>query len=182
MDGKQTKLRDFAQECGVTERAIQKHLKNLEDELKGHFERRGPNGTWLDETAMTLIRSHMVTPPPPVLSDGNLVRENEELRMALLQLQARHIELQEKMIDQSELLLEAKHNQALLQAATQREEALSAEVELERGRAEEAVAEAQKERERADRAELEKAAVVSALETEKNRKLTFMERLKGRKE
>ena len=181
MDGKQLKLCDFARECGVTERAIQKHLKKLEGELEGHFERRGANGTWLDETAMSIIRGRMVAPPPPIVSDGNLVRENEELRAALLQMQSRYIELQEKMLSQSELLLEAQQNKVLLQAATKREETLNAEVDAERERAERALEEARTAQERADRVAHELEETLAAFEAEKSRKLTLMERIKGRK-
>lgn len=182
MDGRQVKLNDFARECGVTERAIQKHLKNLADELQGHYERRGPNGTWLDETAMGIIRSRMVTPPPPIVSDGSLVRENEELRAALMQLQTRHIELQEKMIGQAALLGEAASNKALLEAATERQEALNKELMAEHDRAEKASREAQEAKERAEKAEREATAAAAALEAEKGRKLSFMERLRGKKE
>ena len=41
------KLQDFAKECGVTDRAIQKHLVKYADELNGLYERKGPNGTCL---------------------------------------------------------------------------------------------------------------------------------------
>jgi hypothetical protein len=80
MDGTVVKLSDFANECGVTDRAIQKHLKNMENELSGHFERRGINGTWLDEIAMSEIKKRMITPPAPIISDSTLLRENEELK------------------------------------------------------------------------------------------------------
>lgn len=182
MDGRQVKLSDFARECGVTERAIQKHLKNLEAELQGHFERRGPNGTWLDETATALIRSRMVTPPPPIVSDGNLVRENEELKAALMQLQARHIELQGKMMEQVALLGEAAANKALLEISEKRQDALNEELMAEHDRAEKAAREAQEAIERAVRAERAAAETAAALEAEKGRKLSFMERLRGRKE
>ena len=57
MKGNCIKLSDFARDCGVTDRAVQKHLKKLETELEGHFERRGPQGgTWLDELAQEKIR------------------------------------------------------------------------------------------------------------------------------
>lgn len=73
------KLQDFARECGVTDRAIQKHLKNHEKNLEGHFERRGKNGTWLDQTAQDYIRSLMVQ-QPIVVGDAETHREVEELK------------------------------------------------------------------------------------------------------
>lgn len=74
------KLQDFATECGVTDRAIQKHLKKHESELAGHFERKGPNGTWLDDFAQEYIRSLMVQ-QPVVLHDN--IAEVQELRAKL---------------------------------------------------------------------------------------------------
>ena len=73
------KLQDFARECGVTDRAIQKHLKNHEKNLEGHFERRGKNGTWLDQTAQDYIRSLMVQ-QPIVVGDAETHREVEALK------------------------------------------------------------------------------------------------------
>lgn len=74
------KLQDFAVECGVTDRAIQKHIQKHEEALQGHFERRGPNGTWLDDFAQEYIRALMVRPAPTVISDARLVQENRELQ------------------------------------------------------------------------------------------------------
>lgn len=53
------KLQDFASQCGVTDRQIQRLLKKYESEVVGHFERRGVNGTWLDDEACTVLRSKM---------------------------------------------------------------------------------------------------------------------------
>lgn len=74
------KLQDFARECGVTDRTIQKHVAKHEEALAGHFERKGPNGTWLDEYAQEYIRGLMIQPPPPVLGDAQTARENEDLK------------------------------------------------------------------------------------------------------
>ena len=80
------KLQDFARERGVSERAIQKHLKNNEDVLQGHFERRGKNGTWLDEYAQEYIRARMIQQPVVVLEDktAELEQKNNELQEKLL--------------------------------------------------------------------------------------------------
>lgn len=53
------KLQDFAAGCGVTDRQIQRLIKKYESEIEGHFERKGPNGTWLDEEACQILRSKM---------------------------------------------------------------------------------------------------------------------------
>ena len=91
------KLQDFAVECGVTDRTIQKHLKNHEEALAGHFERRGPNGTWLDNYAQEYIKDLMIRPVPTVVSDARLVQENKELQEANSQ--------QEAIIAEKDLLI-----------------------------------------------------------------------------
>ena len=90
------KLQDFATECGVTDRAIQKHLKKHEAELIGHFERKGPNGTWLDEYAQEYIRGLMIQ-QPIVLQDN--VAEVQELRLRLTEKQDKIENLQDRIID-----------------------------------------------------------------------------------
>lgn len=73
------KLQDFAREKGVTDRAIQKHIQNHAEELAGHFERLGPNGTWLDEYAQEFI-SGLMYQTPTVIMDAQLAREHEDLQ------------------------------------------------------------------------------------------------------
>lgn len=92
------KLKDFATECGKSERQIQKHLKNHEEELEGHFERKGPNGTWLDDYAQDYIRKLLVGPPPTVISDARLVQENLELQETVAS-QAAIIEEKDRLIN-----------------------------------------------------------------------------------
>lgn len=72
------KLQDFARECAVTDRQIQRLLKKYEEELAGHFERKGPNGTWLDEEACEILRGKMKHLPSAVV-DGEVARKNEDL-------------------------------------------------------------------------------------------------------
>lgn len=73
------KLQDFAREKGVTDRAIQKHIQNHAEELAGHFERKGPNGTWLDDYAQEFI-SGLMYETPTVIMDTELVRKHQELQ------------------------------------------------------------------------------------------------------
>ena len=82
------KLNDFAKQMGVTERAIQKHLKKYAVELEGTYERKGPNGTWLSEDACEILRSKMKQVPPPAIFDADprveqLQAEKEELQKQL---------------------------------------------------------------------------------------------------
>ena len=96
------KLQDFARQMGVTDRMIQKHLKTYAAELEGHYERKGPNGTWLDDKAQEIIRSKMRQNPVAVFEEDPRVE----------QLQSRVSEL-EKLLAEKEKLL------ALSQQATQ---------------------------------------------------------------
>lgn len=121
------KIQEFARECGVTDRAILKHIKKYETELSGHIERRGGNGTWIDETAEEIIRSRMIKHPMIVNDAVNfaeenatLMKKNSELLQMVTSLQQRVIDLQE---ENSHMLLDAKDRQLALEAAsTQREE------------------------------------------------------------
>lgn len=110
------KVQDFATKYGVTDRQVQRLLKKYEDEITGHFERKGPNGTWIDETGEKILRSKM-RQAPIVLHDSEvgqklarLEQENEELKNKLI------IAL-EKVQEQQVLLDDDKKSQLMLQAA-----------------------------------------------------------------
>lgn len=139
------KIQDFARECGVTDRAILKHIKKYEAELSGHIERRGANGTWIDETAEEIIRSRMIKHPMIVNDAVNfaeensaLMKKNSELLQMVASLQQRVIDLQE---ENSHMLLEAKDRQLALEAASSQREELRAQLDA----AQEALAGAQAE-------------------------------------
>lgn len=137
------KLQDFAKECGVTDRTIQKHLKNHEEELKGHYQRRGKNGTWLDEEAQAFIRNLMIQQPTVVYEGAAPFQEElEQLRERIRLLEDR-IERKDVLIDQlqqreaakDKLLEDAASKQLQLQqteleAENQRQRADAAEQEL----------------------------------------------------
>lgn len=73
------KLQEFARQQGVTDRAIQKHLKKYSAELDGLFERRGPNGTWLTDEACEILRSKMKT------LQGELYDQSKDLKIKELE-------------------------------------------------------------------------------------------------
>lgn len=142
------KLQDFARECGVTDRTIQKHLKNHEAELTGHYQRRGKNGTWLDEEAQDFIRGLMIQ-QPVVVGDMEQYRENQQLKAekeelleenrrlheAMENLNKKLVAALEREVEQTGQLAEAAAKQLLLEqkeleADTQRKRAEAAEAEL----------------------------------------------------
>ena len=110
------KLQDFARECGVTDRAIQKHLKTYAEELEGLYQRKGPNGTWLTEEACEIIRGKMHQ-QPMVVGDPEIYRMNEDLRQRVNELQEKLILAHEQIQNQQQLLEQSQVNRILLQAA-----------------------------------------------------------------
>lgn len=135
------KLQDFAKECGVTDRTIQKHIKNHEVELTGHYQRRGKNGTWLDEEAQQFIRN-LMKQKPIVVGDAEQLRKIQQLQERIMLLEER-IERKDVLIDQlqqreaekDKLLEDAAAKQLLLQqkeleVETQRQRVNTAEAQV----------------------------------------------------
>lgn len=56
------RLRDFAEIHRISERTVQVHIKNNEAELEGHVDRRGKQGTWLDEFAVEFLLDRIQLP------------------------------------------------------------------------------------------------------------------------
>ena len=118
------KLQDFAKQQGVTDRAIQKHLKKYEQELDGLFVRKGPNGTWLSEEACDIIRSKMKSAPAEVYDDSKdreiarlqkLLAEKED---SLLQKEKYITALEAGSIDKQNRINELEQNQKLIEQKT----------------------------------------------------------------
>lgn len=178
------KLQDFAKECGVTDRAIQKHLVKYADELNGLYERKGPNGTWLSDAACDILRSKMKQ-QPIVVSDGSLARQAEELKAENVQLlkelhnvQTDIIELQRqntKLIAENARisLLEADNEAKAQKLADAEKSAQSANLKLSEA------TKAFEDKEQQLQAEIEQLR--QQLESEKQRPLTLRERFFGRK-
>lgn len=56
------RLRDFAELHRISERTVQVHIKDNWDELEGHVDRRGKQGTWLDEFAVNYLLDRIQLP------------------------------------------------------------------------------------------------------------------------
>ena len=132
------KLQEFAKQNGVTDRAIQRHIKKHEKELQGHVIRKGPNGTWMDEFAQmyvkNLLREHPIVVSEVSEQVSNLEAENKMLLMALNDAKDMVIALKD---EKTELLLQvssmarlevdnevAKQRTAEVVAAAEKEKAL----------------------------------------------------------
>ena len=90
------KLQDFAAECGISDRQVQRLLKKYAEDLEGHYERKGNQGTWLDDEAQEYLRSKMKQ-QPVVVSDNAHLREIERLQAKIEQLEGR-IDLKDMLI------------------------------------------------------------------------------------
>lgn len=116
------KLQDFARQMGVTDRAIQKHLKKYAAELDGLYQRKGPNGTWLTEEACEILRNKM-RQQPMVVGDAEAIREKAELEAEVDRLR-RELEaalkansaLAKWQADNSLLIAGAEQNRLLLES------------------------------------------------------------------
>lgn len=95
------KLQDFAALKGVTDKAIYKHLQKHSAELSGHIEKRGKNGTWLDDFAQEFISGLMISTPPAIIEKHPDQEELERLREQNEKLQDR-LEQKENYIGQLE--------------------------------------------------------------------------------
>lgn len=56
------RLRDFAELNRISERTVQIHIKNNLDFLEEHIERKGKQGTWLDEVAVDFLLNQIQLP------------------------------------------------------------------------------------------------------------------------
>lgn len=101
------KLQDFAISKGVTDKAIYKHLNKHKVELDGHYEKRGRNGTWLDEFACDFISNLMIN-SPIVLGDSQQQQEIDQLKR-------KNDELTDKLIKAQEIMLSMKDEMVNLQ-------------------------------------------------------------------
>lgn len=122
------KLQDFAVECGVTDRQVQRLLKKYEEDLTGHFERKGANGTWLDEEACQILRGRMKQ-QPIVVGDAETQREVERLKEEVLRLHEKLESTQDALRASLQAQIELQGTQALLEASERRTEALEADLE-----------------------------------------------------
>ena len=186
------KLQDFARDCGVTDRAIQKHLRNHEKQLEGHFQRRGKNGTWLDQTAQEYIRSLMVK-QPIVVGDASQLQENEALRKKISDLQEKLILAQEQVLAGQNALMEVQAKQLALDTAEKEKKILEgfirdakAEIEIKdqeltesRQEARKALEEAKDLRERLEAAEAREKALDATLDEVSN--LPLLKKLRWRR-
>lgn len=167
------KLQDFATKYGVTDRQVQRLLKKHEEEMSGHFERQGTNGTWIDETGEKILRSKM-RQAPVVLHDTDVGKKIEQLKGENEILKDKLILALEKIQEQQNLLDAAEQTRLALEAAKAEQKA-----QAEDFAARLAEISSQETEERLARIEAE--ARVKELEAELAKPIRFMDWLKGRR-
>ena len=131
------KLQDFAAQCGVTDRQIQRLIKKYSEELKGHYERRGQNGTWIDEEGQKALRSKMKTNPPSVVDDTllkkiEMLEDRIERKDVIIERMQERETAKDKMIEQlqsEKLLLEEKADERINEAVKNTEDVLKSQHE-----------------------------------------------------
>lgn len=176
------KLQDFARQYGVTDRQVQRLLKKYENELEGLYERKGPNGTWLSDEACEILRSKMKQQPIVVSKTSEVVedlrKKNEKLHEALETAKDMIIDLQEQNhqleLENAKLaLLEAQNADLSNEKDFYLQKA--AEAEKNAQKLSDELSEARKQFE--DKMHL----LQNELQAEKIRKLSWKERLLGKK-
>lgn len=122
---KMIKLSDFARRQGVTPRAVQRLVKKYESEISEHIEKKGQNGTWLDDVAQEYLRSKMKQNPVVVYGESAdpLIEENQVLRAELADLRK---ELSDAYKHLANVLEESKATQFQLQIELAEQKLLSA--------------------------------------------------------
>ena len=130
------KVKEFAQQQGVSDSIIYRHIRNHKTEL-GSWVVKKSKATWLTEEAQAYLRSLMVQ-QPLVVNEGGApyLQEIEELKKKIEQLENR-IERKDILIDnlqsreaeKDKRLQEAAENQKLLADSQRKSEELQKELD-----------------------------------------------------
>ena len=145
------KLAEFANNYRVSERHVRRLIQKYESDMVGHYEKRGNEGTFIDNVGVEFLKSKLRTQVDVVVG-GSSERERQ-LENTITELSMRYAAACEKLVENAGAV-------ALLEAAKEKELALEARAD----RAEERALEAEKKAEEASRQAV--AATQKKLETE----------------
>lgn len=163
------RLRDFAEVHRISERTVQKQIKDNYDVLREHVDRRGKQGTWLDDFAVEFLLENIQLP-----TSEDVVMTPSPREMALmLQIQ----EVTARLADAERRAgsnAEAAGKVLYLEANNKAQEARIADLSVELGQAKEKAAQAEKT---AQAASGELAEAKKEIEALKN--AGFWQRLRG---
>ena len=126
-DGKRytVKLNDFADECGVSVRTVQKKLTadRYKSKLEGEFLRTGSDGTWLTEEGASFLRGTLKTKAVGFVSNERYEREIADLKRDLYETQKEYTAY---VKNAAPLLLKASEQIALAERAGEYKEQIDA--------------------------------------------------------
>ena len=137
------RLRDFAELHRISERTVQVHIKDNWEELEGHIDRRGKQGTWLDEYAVNFLLDRIQLPTKdevlmPTPREAALLVEIAETNKRLADAERRAGEN-----------AEAAGKVKLLEAAKEAQDTQIDKLSIEVGKLEQKVAQAEEKAEKA---------------------------------
>lgn len=188
------KVKDFAAQQGVTDSIVYRHIRNHREDLGNDVFKRG-RSTWLTDKGQEFIKDLMIK-QPYVLSDTGInlkLYELQEENISLLkQLSEERLKVQELMkLTQQYSLLEEKAK--LLEAASSKKDEKIEQLHANNTAQTVKIAEISLEIENKDKMlrDVENRLKMTSdelyqlsadLDAEKNRKLSFKERITGRKQ
>lgn len=187
-------IKDYAQQKNITYEAVRKQVKRYQDELEGHIE-KVHRTQYLDDYAVQFLDEKRAASPIVILEkskDEELQRLQEENRLLLLKV----AELQDRLLQEKEVVQQLQSEKIEMLAEINKPEDVQKQdikqLQVQQQRAEQA-----EERERQAQADLqnlkeaaeaeiqrlkeEAEAMQRDFDAEKERPLTWRERLFGRK-
>ena len=187
------KLAEFASTYKVSERHVRRLIQKYEPDMVGHYEKRGNDGTFIDNVGVEFLKSKLRTQVDVVVG-GSSERERQ-LENAITELSMRYAAACEKLVENAgavALLEAAKEKELALEARADRAEERALETELaleeakERAAAAEDVAELNAQEAERAKAEAEdlrtKLEEIAAARGFKRRKLLKELRKRGKHE
>lgn len=143
------KLAEFARTYGVSERHVRRLIQKYESDMVGHYEKRGNDGTFIDNVGVEFLKSKLRTQVDVVV--GGASERERQLESTITELSMRYAAACEKLVENAGAV-------ALLEAAKEKERALEARAD----RAEERALEAEKKAEAATQKKLETELALEA--------------------
>lgn len=132
------RLRDFAEIHRVSERTVQMHVKENWEELQDHIDRRGKQGTWLDDFAQEFLLGVIQLPSKdeiliPTAREAALMSQLSEANRLLAEAERR-----------ASMFAEAAGKTALLEATNETQATQIADLATEVGKTQQKLEEEQK--------------------------------------
>lgn len=180
-------LRDYAAQKGITYEAVRQQVIRYKDELEGHIIKDGRQ-QFLDEEAISFLDSKRQKNPVAIIQQNKddeleMLRQQKEALLVKVAEQGDKLDaLHTKIEDMLQLQIDAKAATLALEAATAREGELRKDAQSAQERAAESEKRVAEMLAEVEAARAEAAEAAAALQEERNRKLSWRERILGRKD